>query len=64
MQAAQLLKREITILKSLRHDHIVAYFHAVEMSAVFYIFMEYMPGVSYGLIVPLHVCVHVCVHAL
>ena len=37
----------------------MAYFDAVEVNAVFYIFMEYMPGVSYGLNVPMHVDMHI-----
>ena len=59
MQEAQSLKREIKIFKSLRHDRIVTYFDAMEVNAVFYIFMEYMPGVSYGLNVTMHVDMHV-----
>lgn len=48
MQKIQSLESEINIYKSLRHERIVPYFDTVQREAVFYIFMEYMPGVSYG----------------
>ena len=55
MQEAQRIKSGIRIFKSLQHDRIVTYFDSMEVNAVFCIFMEYMPGVSYGLNVPMHV---------
>ena len=59
MQEAQRIKSGIRIFKSLQHDRIVTYFDSMEVNAVFCIFMEYMPGVSYGLNVPMHVDMHI-----
>ena len=47
-QAVESLEREVRLLQNMKHDRIVRYYGTEITETSFRIFMEYMPGVSYG----------------